>query len=178
MWVVKKCEICSAPATVFLTQIINGKSTKFCLCAKCALERGLLDPDACDLAEKLFPNLQGQYGKEGAAGPAVPIPALQSLPLTSCPIWSFTLQDYKNVGRLGCSECYNVFEEEILPLLTQIQPDSHHHGKTPERAEKRETETHTISDLEQQLSLAVAREDYERAAKLRDQIKQLRTPTN
>ena len=109
---------------------------------------------------------------------AAPIPALQSLPLTSCPICSFTLQDYKNVGRLGCSECYNVFEEEILPLLTQIQPDSHHHGKTPERAEKRETETHTISDLEQQLSLAVAREDYERAAKLRDQIKQLRTPTN
>ena len=163
MRVVKKCEICSAPATVFLTQIINGKSTKFCLCAKCAQERGLLDPDAFDLAEKLFPNLQGQFGKEGAAGPAAP---------------SFTLQDYKNVGRLGCSECYNVFEEEILPLLTQIQPDSHHHGKTPERAEKRETETHTISDLEQQLSLAVAREDYERAAKLRDQIKQLRTPTN
>lgn len=82
------------------------------------------------------------------------------------------------MGRLGCSECYNVFEEEILPLLAQIQPDSHHHGKTPARAEKRETETQTISDLEQQLSLAVAREDYERAAKLRDQIKQLRTPTN
>ena len=59
MRVVKKCEICSAPATVFLTQIINGKSTKFCLCAKCAQERGLLDPDAFDLAEKLFPNLQG-----------------------------------------------------------------------------------------------------------------------
>ena len=69
MRVVKKCEICSAPATVFLTQIINGKSTKFCLCAKCAQERGLLDPDAFDLAEKLFPNLQGQFGKEGAAGP-------------------------------------------------------------------------------------------------------------
>lgn len=127
----EKCEICSAPATVFLTQIINGKSTKFCLCAKCAQERGLLDPDAFDLAEKLFPNLQGQFGKEGAADPAAPIPALQSLPLTSCPICSFTLQDYKNVGRLGCSECYNVFEEEILPLLTQIQPDSHHHGKRP-----------------------------------------------
>ena len=111
MRVVKKCEICSAPATVFLTQIINGKSTKFCLCAKCAQERGLLDPDAFDLAEKLFPNLQGQFGKEGAADPAAPIPALQSLPLTSCPICSFTLQDYKNVGRLGCSECYNVFEE-------------------------------------------------------------------
>ena len=47
-----------------------------------------------------------------------------------------------------------------------------------ETMKKRETETHTISDLEQQLSLAVAREDYERAAKLRDQIKQLRTPTN
>ena len=75
MRVVKKCEICSAPATVFLTQIINGKSTKFCLCAKCAQERGLLDPDAFDLAEKLFPNLQGQFGKEGAADPAAPIPA-------------------------------------------------------------------------------------------------------
>ena len=45
MWVVKKCEICSAPATVFLTQIINGKSTKFCLCAKCAQERGPSYPE-------------------------------------------------------------------------------------------------------------------------------------
>ena len=139
---------------------------------------GVPDTDHQREVHQILPLLQGQFGKEGAAGSAAPIPALQSLPLTSCPICSFTLQDYKNVGRLGCSECYNVFEEEILPLLTQIQPDSHHHGKTPERAEKRETETHTISDLEQQLSLAVAREDYERAAKLRDQIKQLRTPTN
>ncbi len=84
MRVVKKCEICSAPATVFLTQIINGKSTKFCLCAKCAQERGLLDPDTFDLAEKLFPNL-GHVGKEGAADPAAPIPALQSLPLHKLP---------------------------------------------------------------------------------------------
>ena len=104
MRVVKKCEICSAPATVFLTQIINGKSTKFCLCAKCAQERGLLDPDAFDLAEKLFPNLQGQFGTKGGEDSPAPIPALQSLPLTNCPICSFTLQDYKNVGRLGCSE--------------------------------------------------------------------------
>lgn len=80
MRVVKKCEICSAPATVFLTQIINGKSTKFCLCAKCAQERGLLDPDAFDLAEKLFPNLQGQFGKEGAAGPPLPF-----RPCNPCP---------------------------------------------------------------------------------------------
>lgn len=171
----KKCEICSEPASVFLTQIINGKSTKFCLCAKCAQERGLLDPDAFDLAEKLFPNLHGQFSKGSSTESGAAIPVLQSLPLTSCPICSFTLQDYKNVGRMGCSECYNVFEEEILPLLAQIQSDSHHHGKTPTRAEKRETKTHTLSDLEQQLSLAVAREDYERAAQLRDQINQLRT---
>ena len=150
MRVVNKCEICSAPTTKNKKQIINGKSTKFCLCAKYDKKRGLLDPDAFDLAEKLFPNLQGKYGKKGEAGTAATIPALQSLPLTSCPICSFTLQDYKNVGRLGCSECYNVFEEEILPLLTQIQPDSHHHGKTPERAEKRETDTHPTTDLQQQ----------------------------
>ncbi len=69
-----------------------------------------------------------------------------------------------------------MFEEEILPILTQIQPDSRHHGKTPARAEKREEKTDTISDLEQQLSLAIAREDYECAAQLRDKINQLRTP--
>ncbi|MFR2286262.1 MAG: hypothetical protein ACLS9G_02580, partial [Akkermansia sp.] len=65
---------------MFLTQIINGKSTKFCLCAKCAQERGLLDPDAFDLAEKLFPNLQGQFGTKGGEDSPAPIPALQSLP--------------------------------------------------------------------------------------------------
>lgn len=72
MRVVKKCEICSAPATVFLTQIINGKSTKFCLCAKCAQERGLLDPDAFDLAEKLFPEPSGAIGTKG--GETLPRP--------------------------------------------------------------------------------------------------------
>ncbi len=174
----KKCEICSAPASVFLTQIINGKSTRFCLCAKCAQDKGLLNPNAFDLAEKLFPNLIGQFTQNSAEETATPVPALQPLPLTSCPICSFTLEDYKNVGRLGCSECYSVFEEEILPLLNQIQPDSTHHGKPPARAEKREEKTHTIGDLEQQLSLAIACEDYERAAQLRDQIKQLRTPNN
>ncbi len=161
---------------MFLTQIVNGKSSKFCLCAKCAQAKGLLNPEAFDLAEKLFPNLKGQFLQGQAEEASTPVPALQSLPLTTCPICSFTLQDYKNVGRLGCSECYSVFEEEILPILTQIQPDSRHHGKTPARAEKREEKTDTISDLEQQLSLAIAREDYECAAQLRDKINQLRTP--
>lgn len=64
MRVVKKCEICSAPATVFLTQIINGKSTKFCLCAKCAQERGLLDPDAFDLAENCFRIFKGNSAQK------------------------------------------------------------------------------------------------------------------
>ena len=130
----EKCEICSAPATVFLTQIINGKSTNSAF-APNAPRSGSAGSRCLRSGRETVPEPSGPIRQGRRGGPAAPIPALQSLPLTSCPICSFTLQDYKNVGRLGCSECYNVFEEEILPLLTQIQPDSHHHGKTPERAE-------------------------------------------
>ena len=176
--VVKKCEICSDVASVFLTQVINGKSTKFCLCAKCAKERGLLDPDAFDLAEKLFPNLK-KLAEEKSSHPLdSPVSVLGPKSLTSCPVCSFTLKDFRKVGRLGCSEGYQIFEEEILPLLNQFQSDSQHHGKTPEKAEIRENEARTINDLEQQLSLAIAKENYELAAQLRDEINQLRASSN
>ncbi len=169
-----KCEICSAPATVYLTQIINGKSSKYYLCNKCAQEKGLLDPSAFDLAEKIFPSLQQSMESQDTTQVSHQAPPVQSLPLTTCPVCSFTLEKYKNVGRLGCSECYRVFAEEILPIVEQIQPAAEHHGKKPVHADIRETQQKSIQQLEQELKVAISAENYSKAAQLRDLIKSLK----
>lgn len=173
---VKKCEICSATATVFLTQIINGKSTKVSLCAKCAKEKGVLDPSAFDLAEKLFSsNLPGEtISSETFNSPHIQAqPVSTRLPLTVCPNCGFTLDDYRRVGRLGCSRCYDVFAEEINPVLAQIQGSDSHYGKKPEHATREVQAARDISLLEEQMTSAIKREDYEEAARLRDAISKL-----
>lgn len=176
---VKKCEICSAQATVFLTQIINGKSTRVALCAKCAKDKGVLDPSAFDLAEKLFSdvvqeNESPQAGKAGA--PLQPVST--RLPLTLCPTCGFTLDDYRRVGRFGCSRCYDVFAEEIRPVLEEIQGHDEHLGKRPEHADRRVKVQQDVFQLEEKLFSAIKREDYEAAAKLRDEIAMIRQNAN
>lgn len=170
---VKQCEICSATASVFLTQIINGKSTKVALCAQCAKERGVLDPSAFDLAEKLFsPPPPGQTANTGAGAQVhfQPQPVSTHLPLTVCPSCGFTIEDYRRVGRLGCSRCYDVFNEEIAPVLNEIHGHATHTGKKPEHAVKRVRQVRDMSQLREQLDAAIKREDYEAAARLRDAI--------
>ncbi len=168
MGAVKKCEVCASPATVFLTQIINGKSTKISLCNKCAKDKGILDPSAFDLAEKLM-----HAASEGIP-PHTAIADMQTpqpfFSLTECPACGFTIEDYNRVARLGCDKCYEVFQEEIAPALIQIHGSSTHVGKTPIRASKERRKIRECSTLYLELQKAVEREDYEEAAKLRDAI--------
>lgn len=159
---------------MFLTQIIDGQATELALCEKCARDKGLFDPQSLTFAEKFFPEefrkrvdqLIQQLSREDADD-ANPVPV--SLPdadlLTQCPSCRFTLQDFRNTGRLGCPDCYRAFAREW-------------HAEAP--AEDGETDVAETEDsvalgrrLQQKLDEAVAREDYEEAARLRDRIRQL-----
>ncbi|MEG1071780.1 MAG: UvrB/UvrC motif-containing protein [Akkermansia sp.] len=180
----KKCEICSSPSTVFLTQIVDGKTTEISLCTKCAKERGLLDPEAFDLAEKLFSSTHGKSKKSEKLTPPdtssimdILHSSSSHLPLTQCPTCGFTLDDYRKIGRLGCSHCYDVFMEEILPSLSEIQSGTTHSGKEPEQAEQIAQEAQaqqTLGQLEADIKRAIAQENYEEAARIRDAITALR----
>lgn len=169
------CEEChKEPANVHVTQIINDQKTEMYLCNRCAREKGgVVTPMEPGFA---FHNIiAGLFDPESSqVGPG----STRTLS-TRCPGCGHTLADLRRVGQLGCSTCYSEFEKELEPLLKRIHRSSEHVGKVPGFAQD---ETHRIrrmlERLRSRLSDAVAKEAYEEAAKLRDEIRELENRLN
>ena len=94
-------------------------------------------------------------------------------PAKKCPVCGFTQADFKKTGRLGCSECYVTFAEGLGSLLKAMHKGTEHVGKLPERAQRAVALSQRMRALTENLQKAVEAENYETAASLRDQIRQL-----
>jgi protein arginine kinase activator len=155
------CDVCKCnDATVFLTQILEGKMHKVNLCEACSKEKGVQDPTSFALADLLLGIGAAEEIEKGA-------------PTQTCPVCGFSQADFKKTGRLGCSECYVTFVEGLTSLLKAMHKGTEHVGKLPERAQRAVALNHRMRTLTENLQKAVANENYETAASLRDQIKQL-----
>jgi len=154
-------------ASVHLTEIINDKVMKLNLCEECAMKKSAEMEEHFGLGELLAGLTEfGESVKPSAKGGIVKI---------KCPNCGLTYSDFKRRGRLGCSECYNAFQSKLTPLLKRIHGSEHHVGKVPMKAPKG-IKTETVSKLQQlrlKLKRAIAIEEFEEAAKLRDQIRDL-----
>lgn len=172
----KKCQICGKRASIYLTQIVNGQATDLALCEECARARGLFDPQSLTFAEKFFPEafkqkvdkLVRELINRVDESERAPMPRGHGDMLTCCPVCNFTLDDFRRCGRLGCPDCYRVFEEEI----NAEHPASDEPADTEVSSEEESVEIRR-SKIEQQLKAAIEREDYETAASLRDKLKTL-----
>src|SRR5437763_12658298 len=155
------CDVCKCnDATVFLTEIANGKMQKVNLCGACSQEKGVEDPKSFALADLLLGLGAAEEIEKGA-------------PSQKCPVCGFTQSDFKKTGRLGCSSCYNTFAEGLGTLLKAMHKGTEHVGKLPQRAHRVLELSDKMRDLTQSLEKAVAEENYETAASLRDEIKKL-----
>jgi protein arginine kinase activator len=96
-------------------------------------------------------------------------------PAKKCAVCGFSQADFKKTGRLGCSECYATFSDGLGSLLKAMHKGTEHIGKLPERAQRTMALNQQMRALTENLQRAVADENYESAASLRDQIKQLET---
>ena len=88
-------------------------------------------------------------------------------------VCGFSQADFKKTGRLGCSECYGTFGEGLGSLLKAMHKGTEHVGKLPERAQRTMALNQRMRALNENLQKAVADENYETAASLRDQIKRI-----
>jgi protein arginine kinase activator len=154
-----KCDFCSKPATVHLTQIINNKVHKVDLCEECAQTKGVTDPTGFSLADLL---LKSSLNPE-------PVPGA-----VRCEQCGFTQADFKKHGRFGCPACYEAFKEIIEPMLAGMHKDSVHRGKVPRAALSRKTLYDRLTKLELDLTEAIKSERYEEAARFRDEINQVK----
>ncbi len=161
-----KCQKCPKPATYHITDIERGKPHEYHFCDDHAREH--LDPSK-EPPESLAMGKLAKGLIEGTAGVREPSPADQQ----TCPLCQTTFLEFRNSGRLGCPHDYEVFHDELMPLLENIHDETRHAGKVPRRAPRGTQKQTTLIQLRNDLKRAVAAEDYETAARIRDQIKNL-----
>jgi len=154
-----KCDLCSKPATVHLTQIVNNKVHKVDLCEACAQAKGVTDPSGFSLADLL---LKASLNPEPTAGGM------------RCERCGFTQLDFKKHGRFGCPVCYETFRGIVEPMLENMHNGTAHAGKIPHRALERKTLYDRLTKLELDLTDAIKSERYEDAARTRDEINQVK----
>lgn len=156
------CQICKQrEATVYFTQIINGVKTKMSVCNKCAGTDGI-KIDLNSLIAGLL-NIQSQEIKTENK-------------VLQCDRCGLTIDEFNSTGKMGCSKCYEVFFEPMQQLLNRIHGNTHHRGKVLKKLLSKQLTNTTntkIDELRQELAECIRTEAYERAAELRDRIKEL-----
>ena len=162
-----KCQKCSKPATFHITDIERGKPREYHFCDEHArqhltpAEPETDPPSMSQLAQTLMSSHPGQTRAIS------PSPADKQ----SCPVCQITFAEFRNTGRLGCPYDYEVFRDELMPLLENIHDETRHSGKVPRRAPRNSQQQTTLIQLRNDLKRAVAAEDYEAAARVRDKIR-------
>ncbi len=160
-----ECDVCKQDnASIFLTQVVEGKIRKVNLCSGCAEAKGVTDPTGYDLAEMLKGMGEQSVQKKSSRG-------------DSCPNCGFSQADFKKTGRMGCSECYTIFTDGLEGLLKAMHKGTRHKGKVPHGLLPEKQKEDQIEALQRQLSTSIENEDYEEAAKIRDQLRQLEAET-
>lgn len=166
-----KCDFCDKKATVFLTQLVEGKMKKVCLCDSCAKERGVTDPTGFSMADLLL---------GGVSADVAPVPSgKKSKAVTkagggrACPSCGFTLDDLRRVRRFGCSDCYATFGEEVGQMVRGMHKGTSHIGKVPAGLMAMQVLHQRLEDLRARLDQAITSESYEEAAGIRDEIRNL-----
>jgi protein arginine kinase activator len=154
-----KCDRCDNPASVHLTQVVNGKMKKLHLCESCSSEMGV-GQGGFNMSDILL-------GK-GVAQPLAGVPGNRA-----CPECGWTLRKLRKKGRLGCASCYEAFEKEVKGLLYSIHHATEHTGNVPKGRGEQLSVRNRLDDLKSRITEAVAEEDYEQAAEYRDELRQL-----
>ncbi|MBO5278173.1 MAG: UvrB/UvrC motif-containing protein [Lachnospiraceae bacterium] len=168
------CEKClEREATIIYTEIINGVKTEHSLCSECAKDMDF--GDELPFAE-LLSGILGAYAVENEKRE-------DTMEQVVCPTCRMSYRDFIRQGVFGCEDCYNVFEPLIEGNIKKIQGNSIHTGKKPRynsglNMDKRETVQEGAADqitiLKERLKEALEEEDYEEAARLRDEIRALK----
>lgn len=160
------CEICEKnPAKIHITQVKDNKKLTLHICHECSQECGI-DGASINPAFSIDQFLASGklVKKESEGGPHTHL---------TCPSCGLSYGAFKESGRLGCAMCYDSFSTELKPLLQKIQKDIKHVGKTPGKGDVRLILRRNVSDLRIQLKEAVGQENFELAAHLRDQIRNM-----
>jgi len=191
------CDNCKKnPSTVHLKGFTNGMKAELHLCQECSA-------GMTDMVNMEMPiNLENILGSLGSADSPISLenifkgimesvqsignipqnPGTQLNPQFKqilrkipgpCTVCGLSYEQFKTTGKLGCEGCYHAFPKEIVALFKNVQNSSRHEGKYPKRSGAQIKQRREVDKLRATLQQAVDEENYEEAARIRDQIRSL-----
>lgn len=158
------CEECGKnPATVSIT-VTTGNGTKTRrLCPECMkkMEFSLVKGDIQSFLSSVLSVLGNEKKSEQP-----------SIVCSSC---GLSFAEYEHTGRLGCAQCYRDFAQQLKPSLQKIHGRTQHAGRRPKAfvPDPQDELNQRMSELRRQMDEAVAAENFEEAARLRDELRAL-----
>lgn len=173
------CEKCKQnEASFHFRENINGVVREMHLCPKCASELGynsiLSEMSAFNPFEEMNVGVQNLLGSLFS----------QELPIGNaseeykCAFCGTTFEQFAQSAMAGCANCYRKFYDDMLPYIQRIHGRTRHVGKIPATAGRQLKLQRELTSLRQQLNDAVSAQEYEKAAELRDKIKELEKKVN
>ncbi|MCP8618076.1 UvrB/UvrC motif-containing protein [Salirhabdus salicampi] len=169
-----ECQECNKrPATVHLTQVVNGEKTEVHLCQYCAQDKGYMDNGDSNFSiHNLLSGLFNFDSSSFAGGhPNTFSTAVDQLKCEKC---GMTYEQFTSTGKFGCANCYKTFNERLNPILRRVHSgNTKHDGKIPKRIGG---DIHIRKQIEQykvKLQSLIEKEEFEQAAKVRDEIRTL-----
>jgi protein arginine kinase activator len=162
------CDECKQkPATVHFAKIVDGNKEETHLCEACAQAKSQVGfvVEPCFSINQLLAGLvyhdtpAPRTRREEKEGP--------------CPNCGLAYGEFARLGRLGCDVCYTHFDARLEPLIKRIHAAGTHTGKVPRKASTGILLRREMDRLREELATAVSREEYEKAASIRDRLKEL-----
>lgn len=152
----QKCKINNA--NVKIIRNVNGDVKEYYLCSSCAATEGagMSGMHFKDITDNIFgffsPSERSEY---------------------RCPGCNLSYQEFRKSGKFGCEKCFEAFSGVLPSMVKDIHGAVSHTGKIPKRSGSDIIKRKQVKDLRAQLENAVKEENFELAAKLRDEIRGL-----
>ena len=180
-----KCQNCGENKANFrYTEIINGVKKEIALCDECRKKLGIQGLDFNIPIN--FSSFLGDFLNEYDNSELFPM--LTKPKQLKCETCGMTYEQFMRDGKFGCSDCYNMFDSKIEPLLRRVHGETKYLGRkgrvsktpvlkndeNPEEVKEEKTEKDTaLADMKKELKKLIKEEKYEEAAVLRDKIKEI-----
>lgn len=185
------CDNCGKrEANVRYSENINGRKTELNLCEECSKKLGINNIDFSMPID--FSSFFGEVMEDFARPEFMPL--FNEIKALKCNECGSSYEDIVNTGKLGCGNCYHVFEERLDPIIRRIQGANRHVGRVGKIIDNKieqkvsnpinqkedivnnteqSKKQNQLENLQQQLKQAIKEERYEEAAKIRDEIKKI-----
>ena len=150
------CQRCNKnTATVNYVQVTNGKRFECNLCAAC------------------YADLYDGFTAKADSGLVAGFFGPRKVRAKACPVCGTTYADYERTGLLGCTSCYDVFKEELIPSIRQIQGKVQHVGKVGKNHDELGL-YRQLKALQEQLEAALSGKRFIEAGRLNKRIDEIK----